>query len=88
MDTAVILRIKPERYQCEHCNDHPTTTEQYDWVAKGGKITKGLERYILRCVINSTIQDVARKERMSYKTVQYTLDHLISKKIDWSLYTI
>jgi transposase len=87
LDTPVILRIKPVRYQCEHCDDHPTTTEQYDWVAKGGKITKGLERYILRCVINSTIQDVARKERMSYKTVQHTLDHLISKKVDWSLHT-
>lgn len=86
LDTPVILRIKPVRYQCEHCDDHPTTTEQYDWVAEDGKITKGLERYILRCVINSTIQDVARKERMSYKTVQHTLDHLISKQVDWSLY--
>ena len=82
LDTPVILRIKPVRYQCEHCDDHSTTTEQYDWVAEGGKITKGLERYILRCVINSTIQDVARKERMSYKTVKHTLDHLISKQVD------
>ncbi|XSZ47026.1 transposase family protein [Francisella noatunensis] len=47
----------------------PPTTEKYDWVAQGGKITKGLEEYILRCVINSTIQDVSKKERISYSTI-------------------
>ena len=60
-DIPVILRIKPVRYECEDCENHTTTTEKYDWLAEGGKITKGLEEYILRCVINSTIQDVAQK---------------------------
>ena len=31
LDTPVYLRITPVRYSCEHCDDHPTTTEQYDW---------------------------------------------------------
>jgi transposase len=83
LDTPVILKIKPIRYECKHCNDGTTTTEKYDWVAEGGKITKGLEKYILRCIINSTIQDVARKERISYKTIQHTLNQLINCKIDW-----
>jgi len=30
-DTPVYLRIKPVRYQCQHCDKKPTTTEQYDW---------------------------------------------------------
>ena len=55
-DKPVILRIKPVRYECEHCDDHTTITEKYSWLAFGGKITKGLEEYILRCVINSTIR--------------------------------
>ena len=55
-DTPVILRIKPVRYECEHCEPGTTTTERYDWVAEGGKITKGLEEYLLRCVINSTMR--------------------------------
>jgi transposase len=87
LDTAVILRIKPVRYECEYCDDHTTTTEQYDWVAKGGKITKGLEEYLLRCVINSTIQDVAIKEMISYRTVKTMLDYAISTEVDWNLYT-
>ena len=30
LDTPVYLVIEPIRYQCEHCDDHPTTTEQFD----------------------------------------------------------
>lgn len=87
LDTPVILRIKPVRYECEYCNDGTTTTEKYDWVAEGGKITQGLEEYLLRCVINSTIQDVAIKERISYKTVQTMLNNIVPKQVDWSQYT-
>ena len=56
-------------------------------VAEGGKITKGLEEYLLRCVINSTLQDVAIKERISYKTVQTILNNIVPKQVDWSQYT-
>ena len=87
LDTPVILRIKPVRYECKHCDDRTTTTEKYDWIAEGGKITKGLEEYLLRCVINSTIQDVSRKERISYKTVQTMLDNLVHRKVDWDQYS-
>jgi len=31
-DQQVYLEIVPVRYICENCDDHPTTTEQYDWV--------------------------------------------------------
>ena len=87
LDTPVILRIKPVRYECQYCDDRTTTTEKYNWIAEGGKITKGLEEYLLRCVINSTIQDVSRKECISYKTVQTMLNNLIHREIDWSHYS-
>lgn len=83
LDTPVILRIKPVRYECEHCDDRTTTTEKYDWVAKGGKITKGLEKYILRCVISSTIQDVSRKDHISYRTIERVIENNIPAEIDW-----
>jgi hypothetical protein len=47
-DKPAVLEIKPVRYECKRCDDNTTTTEKYDWVATGGKITKGLEEYILR----------------------------------------
>ena len=86
-DTPVYLRIKQVRYQCEHCNDHPTTTEKYDWIAQGGKITKALEDFILRHVIHSTIKDVARKLRISYKTICSVMNNRIGTEVDWSKYT-
>ena len=83
-DKPVVLEIKPARYECKHCDNKTTTTEKYDWVATGGKITKGLEEYILRCVINSTIHDVSRKEKISYSTVSTVLNHKIGTDINWN----
>lgn len=71
------------RYECEHCNDRTTSTEKFGWVAKGGKITTGLEKYILRCVISSTIQDVARKDHISYRTIERVIENNIPAEIDW-----
>jgi transposase len=81
-DQPVILEIKPVRYQCDDCGS--TTTEKYDWVAEGGKITKGLEEYILRCVINSTIQDVSKKERISYSTIATVLNYRVGENVNWN----
>ena len=87
LERKVYLKIKPVRYQCQHCDDHPTTTEQYDWCERNAKVTKKLEEYLMRCLINSTIEDVARKERISYKTIVKVVKRQINKEVDWSQYT-
>lgn len=74
------------RYQCEHCEDKTVTTEQYDWCNRNSKTTKGLDDYIARCMINSTGSDVARKERIGYKTVMKAVDAQVNKAVDWSIY--
>ena len=66
-DAPVYLRIRPMRYQCERCDDSPTTQEKYDWCADGGKVTKSLEKYLMRCMINNTVVDVAKKENIGYR---------------------
>lgn len=87
LERKVYLKIKPVRYQCKHCDDHPTTTEQYDWCGRNAKITKAMEEYLMRCLINSTIEDVSRKERISYKTIVRTVKRQVNAKVDWSQYT-
>lgn len=87
LDKRVFLKIKPVRYQCEDCDDRPTTTEKYDWVAKGGKITQALEDYIMRQLIHATIQDVSRKTGVSYSTVYNSIQNRIGDKVDWSNYS-
>ena len=55
LDTPVYLHITPIRYYCEHCDDHPTTTEQYDWCDRNASTTHGLDKYLMRQLIHSTI---------------------------------
>jgi len=86
-DKPVYLEIVPVRYRCEHCDDGPTTTEQYDWVDRNATITKGLEDSLMRSLINSTIQDVSIKCGVGYKVIQTTLDRLIASEVDWTGFT-
>jgi transposase len=59
----------------------------YDWCERNAKVTKALEEYIMRNLINSTIEDVSKKLKISYKTVASVVDREVSKKVDWSKYT-
>jgi len=85
LDRKVYLQIKPVRYECEHCGS--TTSELYDWCERNAKVTKALEEYIMRNLINSTIEDVSKKLKISYKTIAGVLDREVSKDVDWSKYT-
>lgn len=82
-DKPVYLEIVPVRYRCEDCEDGSTTTEQYDWVDRNATVTKGLQEYILRSLINSTVQDVAIKSGLGYKMIQTILDRLVTTAVDW-----
>ena len=84
LDTPVYLQITPIRYACESCDDNTTTTEQYDWCNRNSSTTKGLDDYIMRCLINSTIEDVVKKERMGRKVIQFILDRQVQTQVDWS----
>lgn len=84
LDTPVYLQITPIRYACENCDDHTTTTEQYDWCNRNSSTTKGLDDYIMRCLINSTIEDVVKKERMGRKVIQFILDRQVQTQVDWN----
>jgi transposase len=86
LDRPVYLKIEPLRYQCKDCENHPTTTEQYDWCARNAKVTHALESYLMRCLINSTVQDVSIKTKVGYKTIVRAINRLVNKKVDWSVY--
>ena len=87
LERKVYLKIKPVRYKCQHCKDHPTTTEQYSWCDRNAKVTKAMEEYLMRSLINSTIEDVSRKERVSYKTIVRVVNRQVNKAVDWSQYS-
>ena len=63
LDHPVYLEIRPQRYNCDDCDK--STTEQYDWVSRNSTTTKGLEDYILRCVVN--LSPYATKKRTRWR---------------------
>ncbi len=86
LDTPVYLKIYPARYQCDSCEDGSTTTETYDWCSKGSNITKSLEKYLMRNLIHSTVQDVSKKEKIGYKALTSALNRQINQQVNWDEY--
>ena len=87
LETPVYLRIFIVRYECHHCDDRPTTSEQYDWRERKSKTTKGLDRYINRQLIHSTVEDVGKKVGVSSELVESALHRGVDISVDWSMYT-
>jgi transposase len=58
----VFIELRPKRYRCATCDNHPTTTQQCDWYEPRSPHTKAFDQSLLRQLINSTVSDVARKQ--------------------------
>ena len=79
----VYIRLRPARFQCESCDNKPTTTEETTWYNKRSKFTKDYEKWLMKMLINSTIYDVARKEDLSSEDVEGVLNRQIEMHVDW-----
>lgn len=78
------IQFQPVRFQCLECSGRPTTTQQVSWYKSACQCTEEYALYIIKQLINSTIQDVARQEGISYKKVVSIVNKYIPDKIDWS----
>jgi transposase len=81
----VYLRISLPRYQCD-CDGKPTTTQQVSWFKRRSCFTKAFEAHLLLSCVNSTITDVAIKEKVSYDSVSGVIDRNIHKSVDWNAF--
>ena len=79
----VYLRIRPKRFRCPYCDDHPTTTQHLDWYDPTALHTKAYERLLIVQLVNSTVTDVVAKEDVSYDALLGILDRWIATTIDW-----
>lgn len=80
----VYLRIRPKRFRCPYCDDHPTTTQELDWYDPNALHTKAYERHLIVQLVNSTVTDVVAKEDVSADALLGILDRWIATTIDWS----
>lgn len=83
LDHKVWVRYRPKRYRCPHCDDHPTTTHQVAWHERNSPHTRAYDQYVMRCLINSTVEDVSRKEKVGYDAVEGVLERQIEGHVDW-----
>jgi len=83
LDHKVWIRYRPKRYRCPDCDDHPTTTHQVSWHERNSPHTRRYDEYLMRCLINSTVMDVSRKQDVGYDAVEGALTRRIQSQVDW-----
>lgn len=82
---VVYIEIRPKRFRCPFCDDHPTTTQRMNWYDPKALHTTAYERSLLLQLINSTIVDVCHKEDVTPDAIQGIVDRWIDTEIDWSV---
>ncbi|MCW5970183.1 MAG: transposase family protein [Blastocatellales bacterium] len=80
----VVLRLRPKRYRCPYCEGGVTTTERLDWYDAKAGCTKAYADFLLLELVNSTIQDVAKKHGVTYDLVRGALTRYVRSEVDWS----
>lgn len=81
------LRLFPVRDSCLYCPNHPTTTQTVDWYNPRSQYTKAYEQHLLLCLVNSTVEDVRRKEHVGYEAIMGVLERQVGKVVDWTQFT-
>jgi len=79
------IQLTPKRGTCKKCNDKPTTTTQtLDWYERKARQTKPYELSLLCEMINSTFEDVSRKQDIDCQTLQLIIDRYVDTEVDFS----
>lgn len=79
----VWIEIRPKRFRCPFCDDHPTTTQVLSWYTPHTPFTKAFEQHLMIMLIHSTIADVCQKEGVKPAAVQGVIDRRIETTVDW-----
>lgn len=80
---VVYLRLRPKRFRCPWCDNHPTTTQQLDWYDPQALHTKAYAHHRMLQLINRTITDVGIKEDVRDAALLGILDRLVATSVDW-----
>src|SRR4026208_855214 len=80
---VVYLRIRPKRFRCSYCDDHPTTTQTLDWYDSKALHTKAYERHLMVQLVNSTFTDVEAKEDVTSDALLGILDRWVASSVEW-----
>jgi transposase len=80
---TTIIRVCPKRYRCHSCHRRPTTTQRLPWYTLRGGHTQAYDAYLVRQVVNSTVEDVSQREQIGYKAVMGALRRYVATEVQW-----
>jgi transposase len=81
METYICIR--PRRGRCLACETEPTTTQVLEWYDQRSPHTRAYDRYVLKQLVNSTIEDVSLAENVGYDAIVGALNRQIDTKVNW-----
>lgn len=81
METYLLFRAK--RAKCKQCWTEPKTTQVVTWYEPRSPHTKAYDEYLLKQLVNSTIDDVSLKENIGYDAVVGALNRQLDVTINW-----
>jgi transposase len=81
METYICIR--PRRGRCLECETEPTTTQVSEWYEQRSPHTKAYDRYLLKQLVNSTIEDVSLSENVGYDAIVGALNRQIDTQVNW-----
>ncbi|MDA0245053.1 MAG: hypothetical protein OT477_16670 [Chloroflexi bacterium] len=61
----------------------PTTNQVLDWYEQRSPHTKAYEQYLLKQLVNSTIEDVSLRENIGYEALVGVLNPQVDTEINW-----
>ena len=76
------IRFRPKRYECDSCGGK-TTTQRLDWYETKSPHSKAYDRYLMLQLVNSTVEDVRRKEDVGYDAVEGAIARYIQVQVNW-----
>ncbi|MCB9109517.1 MAG: hypothetical protein H6633_35570 [Anaerolineales bacterium] len=76
--------IRLRRGQCRQCLHEPTTTQVLAWYQQRSPHTKAYDQYLLKQLVNSTIEDVRLRENLGYDAIVGALNRQVETAINWS----
>lgn len=75
--------IRPRRGRCYACETEPTTTQILSWYEQRSPHTKAYDRYLLKQLVNNTIEDVSLSEEAGYDAIVGSLNRQVDTEINW-----
>jgi len=78
----VYIRLRPKQYECSHCGGR-ITTQTLDWYKAKSPHTKAYDDHLMLQLINSTVEDVSRKEDVGYDAVEGVIKRCIHTAVNW-----